>query len=150
MVALSLEHLFSNAILPLLIKVGKVCRAKILPLEILCVPLLPILPHFLNLLRGMFANARIVSVGADDHVLPYIAAATVAAATSTAKFRPGVVAATAKARPTRAGATRRSAAAWSAAVLGVPTHGQLGLARVDSDGRRRPAACNGASMKSLG
>ena len=85
MVASGLQDLISNATLPLFIKVRKVCHAEILPLEVLGVPLLPVLPHFLNLPRGMFANARIIAVGADDHVLPCIAAALVTS-TTTAKF----------------------------------------------------------------
>ena len=103
MIALRQKYLLADAILPFLIKVGKVCRAEILPLEVLCMPLLPVLPHFLNLLRGMFANARIITVGANDDVLPCIATARVAS-TSTAKFRPRMIPAAAEARPSTSAA----------------------------------------------
>jgi hypothetical protein len=78
MVAFSLQDLFLDAILPFFVKVGKVRRAKVPPLEVLGMPLLAALPYLLDLLCGMLSNARIITVWADDDVLPLIAAALIA------------------------------------------------------------------------
>ena len=78
MVTFSVQDLVSDAILPFFVKVGKVCRAKVPPLEVLGMPLLAALPHLLNLLYGMLSNARIITVWADDNVLPLIAAVLIA------------------------------------------------------------------------
>ncbi len=129
MVASGLQDLISNATLPLFIKVRKVCRAEILPLEILGVPLLAILPNLVNLLCSMFSNAWISTVWADYNVLPFFNAAWLAS-----KFRPRMISTTAKTSPSTCAAWCATGTYLSATALGtflgIAAQGLLGLTRV--------------------
>jgi hypothetical protein len=51
--------------LALVVKVGKVCRPKVLPLGILDVPLLSVFAHLLNVFGSILLHSRVVTVWAN-------------------------------------------------------------------------------------
>ena len=110
------------------VEIGEIGSPKILALGVLPVPFLTIGFHFVDILLGILSNPWIVTVGADDNVLPVL------------KFRPGVRTAAAvtceetSAPPISRGGCRGSIGGLTTAC-GITLHGELGLTGVGADDR---------------
>ena len=90
-------------------------------------PLLTVLPHIFDLLCSMVANAWIITVWANDDVMPLLASSTFV------EFRPGMRSATAKASQSAIAARRAAASCATSAMatlLRIASQGHLSLAGV--------------------